>query len=335
MYHKLLLVVVLLLPVFGITRATTAQAQTTTLEPVQLINIPIAEELIISVPDDWLLWQRLDYETLAEADAAVNALFRSVEPSVTFNISTGDVTLFYALKPDLTNPIMTFARVDIIGLELGAALLQVPPEDVKAEDIMILLNQELWGSGEVNGRSTAYGNIPIQGGLGIMVTTVFPDQNLLAQVQFLTSATWGIENLYLITLVHGSLRASGEDIDLDYIADLMDGTPVPDGILLPPADIVETDVSETAPDSPATAEAEAVTITCVVSASSNVNLRGGPGTAFSVVGSLAGDADTAAIAQATGSDGQIWWQLESGAWVRSDVVTETGACDLLPTVTAP
>lgn len=71
---------------------------------------------------------------------------------------------------------------------------------------------------------------------------------------------------------------------------------------------------------------------CTVTSSSNANLRGGPGTDFTVTGSLLAGTSEPASGQATGRDGFIWWQLDSGAWVRSDVVSEIGDCAALPTV---
>lgn len=69
---------------------------------------------------------------------------------------------------------------------------------------------------------------------------------------------------------------------------------------------------------------------CEVTASSNVNQRTGPGTNFSVAGQLTAGRVYQATGQAQGSDGFTWYQLETGAFVREDVVTESGACSSLP-----
>lgn len=71
-------------------------------------------------------------------------------------------------------------------------------------------------------------------------------------------------------------------------------------------------------------------IVCTVSAGRAVNLRSGPGTNNAQQGTLTPNEAYYANAQTTGSDGFVWWRLtESGAWVRSDVVEESGDCDLL------
>jgi hypothetical protein len=65
----------------------------------------------------------------------------------------------------------------------------------------------------------------------------------------------------------------------------------------------------------------------------SVNLRGGPGVDYAVVGSLAGGATVEAVGQATGATGQVWWSLADGSWVRSDIVSESSdACNSLPQV---
>ncbi|MEP7292482.1 MAG: hypothetical protein ABI835_11900, partial [Chloroflexota bacterium] len=77
---------------------------------------------------------------------------------------------------------------------------------------------------------------------------------------------------------------------------------------------------------------ERLAASCFISATNNANLRGGPGTTFSVEGTLKQGAVVQGIGQATGNDGMVWWQLAGESWVRSDLVDETGGCDALPTV---
>lgn len=71
---------------------------------------------------------------------------------------------------------------------------------------------------------------------------------------------------------------------------------------------------------------------CTVASSGTVNLRSGPGTNFDLAGTLAAGESVVATGQANGADGFVWWKLANGAWVRSDLVTITGDCELLPVV---
>jgi predicted lipoprotein with Yx(FWY)xxD motif len=80
--------------------------------------------------------------------------------------------------------------------------------------------------------------------------------------------------------------------------------------------------------------AEATGATCTITGS-NVNLRRGPGTNYDIAGTLSGGQSFGASGQARGADGFVWYQLENGAWARSDIVTAEGECGSLPTVAAP
>jgi hypothetical protein len=72
---------------------------------------------------------------------------------------------------------------------------------------------------------------------------------------------------------------------------------------------------------------------CTVSALSGaVNLRSGASTSMDVAGSLSSTDEAMVNGQAMGGDGFIWWSLARGAWVRSDIVAESGDCDSVPTI---
>ncbi len=66
---------------------------------------------------------------------------------------------------------------------------------------------------------------------------------------------------------------------------------------------------------------------CTVSAANDVNLRSGPGTNFDIAGVLSVGQSATVEGQTTGADRFVWWQLEDGSWVRSDVVNEQSDCE--------
>lgn len=67
-----------------------------------------------------------------------------------------------------------------------------------------------------------------------------------------------------------------------------------------------------------------------VTAPSNINLRGGPGTNYPIVGTLA----AGQTVRAEGRNGD-WLYLGSGRWIAAWVVTVAGTVSSLPTVVAP
>jgi hypothetical protein len=87
-----------------------------------------------------------------------------------------------------------------------------------------------------------------------------------------------------------------------------------------------------APAPSPTAPSGAAASTCVVTASKSANLRTGPGTTFDRAGALAAGASQTITGQANGSDGLVWWKLDSGSWVRSDLVQTNSDCASVPTV---
>lgn len=73
---------------------------------------------------------------------------------------------------------------------------------------------------------------------------------------------------------------------------------------------------------------------CEVSSGSNVNKRSGPSTSTDRAGTIAAGQFERVVGQTTGTDGFTWWQLADRAWVREDVVTESGDCGRIPQVDA-
>jgi len=73
-------------------------------------------------------------------------------------------------------------------------------------------------------------------------------------------------------------------------------------------------------------------LACAVTPSNVVNLRAGAGTYFNIIGNLTPETTATAVGQADDADGYVWWKLDTGAWVREDVVDEVGLCQALPLV---
>ena len=81
-------------------------------------------------------------------------------------------------------------------------------------------------------------------------------------------------------------------------------------------------------------ESGAETVTCTISAPGGVNLRGGPGTTYDVVGGLAAGETAPVDGQAVDGAGYTWYQLADGAgWAREDVVSVPAGCAAVAVVT--
>jgi len=73
---------------------------------------------------------------------------------------------------------------------------------------------------------------------------------------------------------------------------------------------------------------------CLVRASTNVNLRTGPGDSYYLEREMP-PGTMLADAQAQDVDGTVWWRLSTDVWLNSDDVQEIGGCDVLPMVEPP
>lgn len=71
-------------------------------------------------------------------------------------------------------------------------------------------------------------------------------------------------------------------------------------------------------------------VVCYIVGLGNANLRFGPSTTTELAGRITAGERIRAIAKTTGQDNYTWWQLETGAWAREDVVGEEGECPRLP-----
>ncbi len=71
---------------------------------------------------------------------------------------------------------------------------------------------------------------------------------------------------------------------------------------------------------------------CMVSATSDVNIRGDASTDSASMGSLGAGKSMAVDGMKTGADGKVWYRVSGGGFVRSDVVKTSGDCTALPSV---
>jgi hypothetical protein len=76
-----------------------------------------------------------------------------------------------------------------------------------------------------------------------------------------------------------------------------------------------------------------IEIDCTLTADSNVNLRGGPGTDHPETGTLGAGQSLSADALTFGlEDGYGWYRIDEDRWVRWDVIQASGGCRRLPIV---
>ena len=104
-------------------------------------------------------------------------------------------------------------------------------------------------------------------------------------------------------------------------------------VVVGPLPLTTAAPAEAAPTAaPAEPTAAPVSSACTVTPKSSANRRSGPGTTYTPTGQLAFGQSAAVTGQTQGADGFIWFQLDDGSFVRSDVITTFGDCSAVPTV---
>ena len=107
-------------------------------------------------------------------------------------------------------------------------------------------------------------------------------------------------------------------------------------VVVAPQRLTTAPAAEVTEAAPTAAPAEQTAAgTCSVSPRGQaVNRRSGPGTSFQSLGVLSFGESAAVIGQTNDETGIVWWQIDGGAFVRSDVVVTTGDCSAVPVVAA-
>ncbi|GIK67340.1 MAG: hypothetical protein BroJett018_51340 [Chloroflexota bacterium] len=127
----------------------------------------------------------------------------------------------------------------------------------------------------------------------------------------------------------GATTANFSEVTLELVsAEMMRGTFQSADCLL---DFTLT-LEQADPNAAATPSISLGVTGCQVISESPVNKRAAPSTDAEKVGELSGRDVGHVTGQTTGADGQIWYQLTDGSWVRSDVVDDNGLCADVPFV---
>jgi len=71
-------------------------------------------------------------------------------------------------------------------------------------------------------------------------------------------------------------------------------------------------------------------VECTLFALHNVVKRDEPSLTANQFGVVPAEQRVTAVAQALDPEGKVWWQLEDGFWVFSEVINERGNCNALP-----
>ena len=73
---------------------------------------------------------------------------------------------------------------------------------------------------------------------------------------------------------------------------------------------------------------------CTITVVNDVNVRTGPGLEYPLRGTMLANQSAKPDGRAIGTEGEVWWRLTAGAWLRFDVAFNVGTCSDLPMIEA-
>ena len=73
---------------------------------------------------------------------------------------------------------------------------------------------------------------------------------------------------------------------------------------------------------------------CTVAVVNDVNVRSGPGLAYPLRGTIRANQSAKPDGRAVDAEGNVWWRLTPGAWIRFDVAFNVGMCSDLRIIEA-
>lgn len=285
---------------------------------ITFVDVPFDDSFVVTLPDDWRVWAQSDYDDFDAADEAAVALFNDVYDAGLTTPFVNPETHLLATPADAPDGGTVRYSVEMLGLADFAAMVDIPVEDVTADVLADTLGGTVEETVAVNLRPVAFSRTRLSGQPLLTAAVVFAPQDRIAVMTLTAPADYLDAHAALVAWVLSTLRLEGEPLSAVAVVARTGEDALPDDWTLP-----ETVVY---------AEPTSQPVTCLLNADINVNLRGGPSTAFPVVGSLPAGTTVTAVAQTTGLDGFIWFQTEDAGWARADVIVEAPDCADLPVV---
>ena len=298
-------------------------------DDIPFVDVPLEEAFVVTLPENWPVWVQSEYDNFDAADAAAVDLFNRIYPDtgLTTPFITPETKLLATLPTAPADGLVRFG-VEMLSLSDFAEQTGVTPEFVSAEALAQgqaeALGGQLATTTLLNGRQAAFGLSPFNGQPLFSAITVFPEADRIAVISLTGPDSFFETEEALVTFMLSTLRLDGEPIPgAAFLA--LTGEELPDHWTLPDEIVYVEATPEQATPEP---------IVCELNATQSVNLRAGAGTHFPVMGSLAANSSASAMSQTEDAAGFIWFRVESGAWVRADVVVEDDTCADLPFVDA-
>ncbi len=213
-------------------------------DEIQFADITVDDAFVISLPADWLIWQRAAYATDEEASEAASDMIAGVAGSAAISqpvVAPWDRLI--AIPPTPVEGGLIRLTVEIEQIDALASRAGLVAANVAPARLLDLAGAEHLSVVDINGRYVAFGRLQEAPGPALIATYVFRGHNRAVVVSLLAPTGWLADNLQLVAALLGSLRLVGEPVDIQAF-ELLAEAPYPAHFILPPGSLpAETDIA--------------------------------------------------------------------------------------------
>lgn len=208
---------------------------------VQFAAVPVADALVISLPQDWLVWRRADHTSDDEADQSAVDLILGVNPGAELERPfTAPWDKLMALPPAPVENGFVRLTVESESLDALSGRTGLIVQNISPERLLQLAGADYVLTVDVNGRYSAIGRLSAGPQPAIVSTYVFDALNQAVIVSLLAPPDWLAANEQLVAALLSGLRVTGEPVDT-YAFGQITNAPWPTTFSLPPDSVaVET-----------------------------------------------------------------------------------------------
>jgi hypothetical protein len=228
---------------------------------VDLIDVPIGNSFVATVPADWFLWTGDVYVTAEQeqrANASASIMVQSVYPSLEIPTTFArQYRQFIGVPSTPPEEGFVYMLIEVVPVADIMRVATANEAAVTTAGLLRSVNAQVLTSIAVNGRTASFGINRGTQLVSIVGAYRFPDEARLALVKIVAPEAWITNNVALVRLLVTSFRRNSESVDLVAYEEFA-GEPLPATLRLPssaPLPVPTFDFSLTSVEPEATTEA--------------------------------------------------------------------------------
>ena len=188
---------------------------------VQLVDISLLNDYVISLPKDWLVWKSENYKSPEDSIADLEKMIRQVSPNVPDNTAKQlaqkwSTLQLVAFRPALFNGNAIYIKVNLLTSDDAAKNLKLQPSAVTPAQVLNAIGAVAGPAASINKRTAAIGLGGEKNAAPVpVVVYIFPQQKMVGDVEAYLPTDYFTSAMNLWTLIGTSLRLKGEPLDTE------------------------------------------------------------------------------------------------------------------------